>query len=289
MGETLDIKPPPRFIDAYAGAGAGLLGTLIGYPLDVIKGRMQAASGESSMTSIVRTVYSGDGVKGFYKGVVPPIVSLTMLNMLNFSNYAFMTKTLNIDHSAKGFNPLVFVAGAAVGPAASFISTPFEFLKIQLQFSQKNSMPYKNTIDAAMQIYRSHGIKALYTGHSINTYREVLFLGTYFTCYEHIKQGLGSSLGLSLAVPLSGGLAGAVGWLVSFPLDAIKTNIQNIRLGSSGTKSPALSIKDAALHQFREKGFLNMYKGVGPSILRAFIVSSSRFSVYETILWALSS
>jgi len=41
---------------------------------------------------------------------------------------------LSIDKSIDtGFNPLVFLAGATVGPAAAFVSTPFEFLKIQLQ------------------------------------------------------------------------------------------------------------------------------------------------------------
>ncbi|CAM9448636.1 unnamed protein product [Ectocarpus fasciculatus] len=281
----------PRFIDAYAGAGAGLVGTLIGYPLDVIKGRMQVQAGSFSMGSIISSIHSAEGVKGFYRGVLPPMVSLTLLNTINFSNYALALSALSVERSAnKGFDPLIFVAGACVGPGASFISTPFEFLKIQLQFSQRNKTPYKNTVHAARKIVESHGFRYLYTGHLINTYREMLFLGTYFATYEYVKKILHQTVNVSVAVPVSGGIAGAVGWLVSFPLDAIKTNIQGIHLidNSTGTIQ-ALSIRQAALRQLREKGFLNMYKGVGPSILRAFIVSSSRFSVYEGVLWMFSS
>lgn len=282
-------KNPPRFIDAYAGAGAGLVGTLIGYPLDVVKGRMQVEAG-ATIRSVVRAVYRGEGLVGFYRGVLPPMLSLTMLNTVNFSNYAMAVTALSIDRShSKGFNHLIFLAGATVGPAAAFISTPFEFLKIQLQFSKKNGVAYKNTLDAARAVCKSHGIQALYTGHIINTYREMLFLGTYFSTYEYVKKLLDKKVGSSVAVPVSGGLAGAVGWLVSFPLDAVKTNIQSIRIDSSSNLSlSSISIKDAAIKLMKERGFLNMYRGVAPSIIRAFIVSSSRFTVYETILWYLS-
>lgn len=278
-----------RYIEAYAGAGAGLVGTLIGYPLDVIKGQMQARVENHSVKTIVSDVYRSEGIKSFYRGVLPPMFSLTILNMLNFSNYAMASRALAIDNAVPGFNPLVFIAGAAVGPAAAFVSTPFELLKIQLQFAAKNKIHYQNTMDAAVKIWRAYGMKSLYTGHTVNTYREMLFLGTYFTSYEHIKKSLGSSFSLSLTVPISGGLAGAIGWLVSFPLDAVKTNMQNVPLDKRGTvQSQSPSISSSLLNLIREKGFLQMYKGVGPSILRAFVVSSSRFSVYEVVVWNLS-
>lgn len=282
MTTSREASRPARFLDAYAGAGAGLFGTLIGYPLDVVKGRMQV--GGASMAVTIKDMYARESVAGFYRGVLPPIISLTLLNTINFSNYAFAVNALSIDRSAG--NPIVFLAGAAVGPAAAVISTPFEFLKIQLQFSQRSSVPYKNTVDAAYKILRTYGVRTIYTGHIINTYREMLFLGTYFAVYEYVKGFLCQRMNTSLAIPVSGGLAGAIGWFVSFPLDAIKTNIQSVKLEKANFSSVPIMV--AASKQFREKGILNMYKGVTPSILRAFVVSSSRFSVYETILWALS-
>lgn len=276
------------YIDACAGAGAGLVGTLIGYPLDVVKGQMQVHIGKTSMFRIFRQMYATQGVTGFYRGVIPPMVSLTLLNMTNFSSYSSMSKALQIDHSIEGeIQPLAFVAGAAVGPIASLISTPFEFLKIQLQFSARNNVYYKSTFDAAKVICKSRGVRTLYTGHLINTFREMIFLGTYFACYENIKKLLSTALPIAVAVPVSGGCAGSIGWLISFPLDGIKTTIQSVPIRPEESIK-ALSIR-AALSEQLNRGFWRIYSGVSPSIIRAFIVSSTRFSAYEAIVRLLSS
>jgi hypothetical protein len=109
-------------------------------------------------------------------------------------------------------------------------------------------MKYKGSIHAVQSIVNSYGLGTLYTAHAVNTAREMVFLSTYFLVYEHLKSALsnqrsskinnsssynapvvvggGVSLPASIYVPFSGGIAGAVGWFISFPLDAIKSNIQ---------------------------------------------------------------
>jgi solute carrier family 25 carnitine/acylcarnitine transporter 20/29 len=276
-----------QYKETVAGAGAGLVGTVIGYPLDVIKGRMQAQPG-SSMLRTARSIFTEQSITGFYRGVVPPLLSLTILNMTNFSSYAAVSKAITPVESAS-VNCSAFVAGAAVGPIAALISTPFELLKIQMQFSIKNRTGYKSTSDAAFHIYKTRGLSALYRGHIVNSLREMLFLGTYFFCYENLKQAILDLASPSLAIPLAGGMSGSIGWLVSFPLDCVKTNIQSINMDpKSYTSLPKSSTIETFLEILRTRGILNLYNGVAPSIVRAFIVSSSRFSAYEAIMSIIS-
>ena len=52
----------------------------------------------------------------------------------------------------------------------------------------------------------------------MNTAREMVFIASYFTMYEHSKKSItaiAASMGLhsSMAIPLAGGLSGAASWL----------------------------------------------------------------------------
>lgn len=228
-------------------------------------------------------------MRGFYRGVASPLVALTILNMMNFTVYAKSTELLNLKDSdnkavlRKNFEPRVFIAGSASGFLASVISTPFEHVKIQMQLANISSTVGSssttapgNSFQVARQILSHGSVPLLYRGHCINTLREVCFLGTYFFVYEHGKLALTPFLPTPIAVALSGGVSGAIGWFVSFPLDTLKSNIQGV--GLSGPRLPAVAI---ARRLLASKGVVGLYSGVHASVARAFLVSSSRFTAYE--------
>lgn len=264
--------------EASAGFAAGVTGTLLGYPLDVIKTRMQTSS--LSIGGAFLDVYRNVGVLGFYRGVASPLLSLTILNTMNFSSYAYFTKYFDatIDEPLK-----IALSAALVGPIASSVSTPFELVKTQMQLDRSEATKKLGSIHNAYRILRAHGISSLYTGHMINTLREMVFLATYFTTYENCKAWFVTSelLPLPIAIATSGGISGALGWLISFPLDNIKSNIQGSSLSNPSTRLPAIQI---AKHILATKGLVGLYSGIAPSILRAFLVSASRFSAYEFVI-----
>jgi solute carrier family 25 carnitine/acylcarnitine transporter 20/29 len=212
--------------------------------------------------------------------------------MLNFSSYATFSKIINVRMELLndgGFEYRVALAAGMVGPLSSLISTPFELVKIQMQLNRiatgASNTVYKNSLHAAYDIVTRHGIQRLYTGHAVNTLREIVFLSTYFTTYEHIKTKLLSFIqSHSLSVPIAGGISGAFGWFVSFPLDAIKGNIQGRQLDSSTAQKSSYEIAKLLMQQ---KGIRGLYSGLLPSVTRAFLVSSTRFSAYEATLWLL--
>lgn len=302
----LSMQPGVYFNrETVAGASAGVVGTVLGYPLDVVKTRQQVSG--SSLTGAFSSVYRESGLIGYYRGMISPLVSLTLLNTLNFSTYAMNRSALvipdNLNVLQNGFEWRIGLAGATVGPISSLISTPFELIKTQMQLISLNASSgantnapkkFTNSFQAAFYIAKEHGVSALYRAFAVNTLREMVFLSTYFTVYEHLKSFQVHRVNAyhqSIAIPLAGGIAGATGWFVSFPLDCIKSNIQGtsmVRDVTTGKLVPAKSGVHVLRQLLATKGVLGLYSGVIPSILRAFIVSSSRFSAYEATLWLLS-
>lgn len=278
----------PDYKVASAGAFAGIVGTCLGYPLDVLKTRMQLSSNKS-MLEAAKTIYINDNLSGFYRGISSPIVALTLLNTVNFSAFSsFKSYLSSFESNLLSGTSIVPISGALVGPIASMISTPFELIKTQMQLdlnnaSRKNeSRLFKNSFHAVTAIHFKHGFTILYLGHGVNTLREMLFLSTYFTSYEIAKKYCSDLFPSAISIPLAGGISGATGWLVSFPLDCIKSNIQGRNFENlSQTKSNFLTIGKQLL---LEKGIKGLYSGLVPSLLRAFVVSSSRFSAYEGAL-----
>ena len=90
-----------------------------------------------------------------------------------------------------------------------------------------------------------------------------------------------------LEVTIAGALSGMTAWFVSFPLDAIKANIQGVPLTAS-KKLEKRYLWPTAKMIFKQKGFFGIYKGVGPTIARAMIVSSCRFGVFESVMYSLN-
>jgi solute carrier family 25 carnitine/acylcarnitine transporter 20/29 len=66
-------------------------------------------------------------------------------------------------------------------------------------------------------------------------------------------------------------------------LDCIKSNLQGRDFAAG---RPPSSFRIAA-DLFRARGLLGFYAGIIPSLMRSFLVSGSRFSAYETAIWAL--
>jgi solute carrier family 25 carnitine/acylcarnitine transporter 20/29 len=72
-----------------------------------------------------------------------------------------------------------------------------------------------------------------------------------------------------------------VGWFCSFPLDCVRARVQGQEVTGSFKRRSAMEIAE---HLIRRKGIIGFYSGVTPSIVRAFLVSASRFSAYEVAI-----
>jgi solute carrier family 25 carnitine/acylcarnitine transporter 20/29 len=244
-------------------------------------------------------------VAGFYRGVGSPLVALTVLNSCNFFFYNFFRDAIiskyQADNVARNIPHKIFptsmVACIFVAPISSLISTPFELVKIQMQLDLRSSFTsvdrkkYKNSLDCCLKVLREFGYRGLYLGHTVNTLREMVFLSTYFTTYESVRRNdmLASTVPLWASIPLAGGIAGALGWFISFPLDCIKAHIQGADISVVASQRNRKSAFQIGKEMVKLRGLAGLYSGLLPSIIRAFVVSSSRFSAYELAKYWLDS
>lgn len=210
--------------------------------------------------------------------------SLTTLNTFSFAAFGHMNnvvlpKYVNSKH-------IEFVSGALVGASLGVFSTPFEMIKVQMQLDNIREKNYKGSFHCAKYLIHHHGLLSLWTGYRVNTVRETIFASIYFGVYSHSKRFWTSVNNNSIwAVPLSGGCAGMAAWFCSFPLDVIKSTIQDRDFKTKfqrGTISIGYTV-------WKTVGIRGFYRGIAPSMIRSFFVSGSRFSAYEfayeTLTW----
>jgi hypothetical protein len=70
-----------------------------------------------------------------------------------------------------------------------------------------------------------------------------------------------------------GGLAGQVSWIVTYPLDAVKTKIQ--------ISDNPQRMRDVFRGVWREGGVRGFYRGLEAAVVRAFPANAALFLVYE--------
>ena len=263
-------------------------------------------------------ILRNEGIASVYKGVGPPLLSLSVVNTLSFTSYCYFRQ--NVYHGQDGWDINNALSGMMAAPAFGIITTPENFVKTQMQLDnvqnervsakplQMNQLQscskghetqksrrgrFTSSLQCARILVSSHGVSILYTGNFINTVREAAFVGTYFFCYEGYKEVFRrlfdwiENFSKSIAVPMAGGFAGASAWAITFPLDCVRAGMQGQPiLSSSSSPSTAQFQKQGSLEIFKDlllrKGFT---ADVTPSIARAFLVSGSRFSAYEGALW----
>lgn len=158
---------------AAAGLAAGGLGALVGSPADLSLVRMQAdgtlpveqrRNYKNAGDALLR-IMKEEGVGGLFAGAGPTVVRAMSLNMGMLASNEQAKDMLK----QAGFQgaPVTFGASAIAGFFASFFSLPFDFVKTQMQKQQPlpdGTLPYKNSVDCAMQTLTKHGPMRFYAG-----------------------------------------------------------------------------------------------------------------------------
>ncbi|EJS41708.1 crc1p [Saccharomyces arboricola H-6] len=294
---SLDKSPPPgksnpvreNIKSFVAGGVGGVCAVVTGHPFDLIKVRCQNGQANSAVNAVktilkeARTQVNGsvftNSVKGFYKGVIPPLLGVTPIFAVSFWGYDMGKKLVTSDNRNGGTNSLSMGQMAAAGFISAIpttlVTAPTERVKVVLQTSSKGSF-----IQAAKTIVKEGGISSLFKGSLATLARDGPGSALYFASYEisknylnnrqsHASPGEDQPVNI-LNVCLAGGIAGMSMWLAVFPIDTIKTKLQ-----ASSTKQNMIS---ATKEIYKQRGGIKgFFPGLGPALLRSFPANAATF------------
>ncbi|WFC98460.1 hypothetical protein MYAM1_001188 [Malassezia yamatoensis] len=310
----------PTFASA---APASLISTLASFPFDSIKSRLQVKDYPSAW-KCARAVVREEGVKGLFRGASIPLITITFVRTCSFSIYTGTKAWLSARFGPNAPDQLWriglygAVGGMTSGTLISCGSAPFELVKVQRQLeyliaTQKQKAAGVQAITfkpqsgfrAALDIYRQHGgVRGFYLGFPLHLCRDTLGSALYFGLYDSLRS-IGNRLeaqdhAMRLPSPvlsfMIGSSAGMLSWLLVYPVDLLKTQIQRDALAGaprrdvSSVFTTIVTAKGAsAPSRYSVAGIpvnyiSRLYRGLGISALRSFISHGLNWMIIETIL-----
>ena len=238
-----------------------------------------------------------------YKGMASPMLGMAVINAIVFGVQGNLMRRLM---QSDDRTPLWFkssLSGAVAGAVQSIICCPVELFKLRRQIQEDHvGIPHfghhgNTTTPAASKhsilriakaIYRKEGVRGFFRGMVPTLWREVPSFGAYFATYDYLCQRLlreGQSVhDLSpVLVCAAGGCSGIAAWLVTYPVDLVKSRIQID--GADGGPLRYRNMADCFRKTYRESRTIRVFfKGLNSTLIRAFPVNAVTFAVVTLML-----
>lgn len=211
-----------------------------------------------------RTLLKGGTLATMYRGVGAPLGGIAGVNAIVFGAYGNARRALpNPDalrtHAA---------AGAAAGVMQSFACSPIELVKTRQQLAKPGDGMPARAWAGVRHVLRTGGTRALFRGLGITMARDGPAFAIYFASYELMTRNDRSMTNVFLA----GGAAGALSWVLLYPIDVIKSRLQGDAVGKySGAW-------DCLKKSVRVDGWGCLGRGMAAVTLRAFISNGACFT-----------
>lgn len=278
-------------IDLVAGSLGGIALVYVSQPMDTVKVKMQTFPHlYQNMINCTVSTFKRDGFfRGLYAGTVPALIANVAENSVVFAAYGACQNLVATIGRKPSVSELTALDNATAGFLAAFFSSftlcPTELIKCKLQALRetqqnkpnekvKHISPYQLT----KQILRAEGIPGMFRGLTSTFAREMPGYFFFFGGYEATRELLAKPGQSKDDIgPLNTMAAGAVGgvalWTAIFPADVIKSRIQVQSLTHSMTR--------VGMEIIRKEGFLALYNGLQPTIVRTIPATAVLFVVYE--------
>lgn len=223
----------------------------------------------------------------FYKGILPPILAETPKRAVKFFMFERYKEALC------GGGPATWkvyaLAGLGSGLTEAVVINPFERVKVQLQ-SEKNVKlkDQESTFRKAAKIIKEGGLgtNGINRGLTATLGRHGVWNMIYFglfheamryapnkeqkvrhTCY---KLGLGFT-------------SGTLASIANIPYDVAKSRIQGPQLADASGKLKYRGAHSTMLIIYKEEGFLALYKGLLPKLMRLGPSGAIMMYVYQSL------
>ncbi|KDQ61037.1 hypothetical protein JAAARDRAFT_32033 [Jaapia argillacea MUCL 33604] len=293
---------------------ASYISTFVGYPLDSLKSRLQTQRIRISVPKLAAKVYREEGVIGFYRGIAIPFFTISFVRAASLTIYNGTKEHLHT-RGILNRNTLLDVAassglgGALAGAVISVGSCPFELVKIrrQLEYNIAASKGLQigkppNTAEAVRDIVRTNGKFGLFTGLRLHFLRDMSGTALYFLEYDGMRHIMGRSrsgeqgptpswlpLPHSLVPFMCGSLAGVTSWALIYPLDVVKTKVQERSLAGQPSRTVWTTLRrlirgpDPDAPKPILAGVARLYRGLGVSALRSITTHGLLWTFFDIV------
>merc|ERR1712166_80521 len=292
MGDFANANMPTAVAFA-TGVTAACVAEAVTFPADLVKTNLQIQGSRQfkgakplGLAGVVREVHAAEGMKGFYRGLLPSCLRHFIYSGGRMAIYETMREKV-IGRDADGGFSLSkgIVAGMGTGATAQFLATPCDLVKIRLQMDGKRVVDglvprYTSTVDAYRQILRQGGLRSMWTGWAPGCQRAALVQLGDLTAYDMAKQALSKKVGDNIGCHVLCSLfAGGVAAFMSCPADVIKSRVMNQDPANPLYKGTVDCLKQSV----GKEGVLSLWKGLGPAYLRCAPWSLVFFVTFEQL------
>ncbi|XP_066283447.1 mitochondrial substrate carrier family protein ucpB-like [Branchiostoma lanceolatum] len=197
-------------------------------------------------------------------------------------------KTLN-EHVAR------YVLSGTSCVCAAMVTNPIDVIKVRMQLDNElresgkavsalRERYYQGFVRGSFTIARDEGIRGLYKGVFPSILREASYSTIRLGSYEPMKELLGATDPAHTPLwkkILAGATSGAIGSSIATPTDLVKVRLQAERRLPPGVQPRYRSTFHAFGEIWHTEGLRGLYRGIGPTVQRAAILTASQIPSYD--------
>ena len=232
-----------------------------------------------------------------------PLYGQVAVNAVVFWGEGFANRVLPEaeKYSTKDINSRL-ISGAFGGAVQSLICSPMELVKINMELKdvgEARGPDYRGPMKEFKNVMKQGGIRGVYSGLVATTIRDSTGFAAYFYSYHKIRALYADFRNISqneiddlplLTLSIAGGASGCISWVVNYPVDVFKTLLQNDTIKEMLAKEKGElyhkeynGIYDCAKKVFAQNGLRSWYRGMTPSLIRAFFNSFALLPTYTKV------
>ncbi|KAI0999104.1 hypothetical protein K3495_g9091 [Podosphaera aphanis] len=285
MGRTNEGPIPPWGL-AVAGATGAVIANAIVYPLDIVKTRLQVqvnqkqladqSSGDSSehyksTWDAIHKIIEQEGAKGLYSGINGALIGVASTNFAYFYWYSVVRAFYTSQRSPGRHGTVIeLTLGAVAGAAAQVFTIPVAVITTRQQTQTRGEN--RSMVDTAKDVIDGEdGWTGLWRGLKASLVLVVNPAITY-AAYQRLQQTLfpNKTNLRPWEAFLLGAMSKSLATIVTQPLIVAKVGLQS--------KPPPPRVKqfktfiEVIRFITENEGYLGLFKGLGPQILKGLIV-----------------
>lgn len=182
-----------------------------------------------------------------------------------------------------------FVCGGAAACLASTFVHPIDLAKVRLQLYATSvnveKGPKPNFISILSTMIKNDGIRSVYAGLSAALMRQLIYgtarIGLHRTFSDMlVERNAGKPISFGMKT-LSGMASGSIAVCIGTPFDVALVRMQGDSMKPLDKRRGYKNVFDALARVTKEEGFLTLYSGLLPNILRGMSMNVGMMACYD--------